>query len=181
MIAIGIDPGLHFTGIAVVDALKIHCVQLVKVPAKTTGVDAVVQMIGKVSQAIGDLATDTTRPPWGVIVVEGQQVYRRRHGQKTGKPEDLLRIAHVAGGALSECIYYGTIHGAVTRVPDPADWKGQVPKHVSGARSLHAYGFTSLESFKKHVKGGDLPDGQLEHVLDAVGLAHWGLTKGLHA
>jgi len=185
LIAIGIDPDLHNTGIAVVDADSILAVGVAKISAKLKGDEAVVEMCEELARFFDFHPAFNHHAKIGVV--EGQQLYRG----KTKNPDSILRLAQVAGAAV----------GAVIRdfdylqrmfFPRPVNWKGSVPKFIHQARTLMGFGIAServgrdpktMWARPAHLPLADcvlltpVTKGQWKHVVDAIGLARWGLLK----
>lgn len=178
---LGVDPGLHSTGLAVCSLNEILELAIVSVPGDLTEDDAVIAMVR---------ALQLKLPWWGGIehvVVEGQQIYLG----KTHNPDSILRLSQVAGA----CVSWATQGqpGCTIAIPRPKKWKGDIPKGVSAGRSLDHYGILCKVSkdgedidvdpcHLSGIKGArDIPAKELNHVFDALGLALWGLTKGKKA
>ncbi|MCP4897869.1 MAG: crossover junction endodeoxyribonuclease RuvC [bacterium] len=190
-VSLGIDPDLHDTGLALCASDRVLAVGVVRVARKLTGDAAVLRM----SKALAEYI-----PPWmaqlqghegfnpaalDALVVEGQELYL----VKTGNPDSILRLAQVAGAALSVAQAVGDPTTAL--IPRPKTWKGTVPKDIHQARMLTRYGW----KYKKKGTGKNQwccpvslgphrilstvkwPEGCWKHIVDAIGLGRWGLQK----
>ncbi len=97
------------------------------------------------------------------ICVEGQQFYGTERSK--GDPNDLIRLAQVAGAVLG-----GLLTGrpdATYSMPLPRQWKGSTPKAIHHTRLARDY---------PHWVGPvarDTPKSKQHHVWDAVGLLEW--------
>ena len=69
-------------------------------------------------------------PPPHVVVIEQQVIYPHSRSD----PQDILQVAGVAGALVG---VGASLQAEVVGV-DPAEWKGQAPKHVIAARSKSA-------------------------------------------
>lgn len=193
MIVLGVDPDLHSTALALADEHRVYAVELVQVDKKLKGEDAVIAMCEGVFVRIEDFlnanAEHTLASDELGAVVEAQQLYLGGSKSKA-TPEDLLNLANVTGAALAAV----TIRGLRAARPLPKKWKGDVPKEIHQARVCLRYGWT-FDSKSDHVEpffapgsaqwltkpdGADTikPLSNWKHVLDAVGLAYYGATKG---
>jgi hypothetical protein len=125
-----------------------------------------------------------------VAAVEGQRLVAAA-GRRHARPEDLLRLAQVTGGAMASV--QGSLDRARLLVPKPQEWKGQVPKQVHQARTLRALGLDPV----KHGSGASgycrpsvepspllgsqgafsVRGSDWKHVCDAVGLALWAAKR----
>ena len=181
-IAIGIDPDLHHVGVAVASRSRILALRSISVPNALRGPDAVTVMalalreIHDIVSLVNGVVTH--------IAVEGQTVYPASSG-KTVRPQDLIRLAQVAGAALAHCTN-AIPSPAWIECPEPVLWKGQVPKAIHQVRTLNAYGGETagwkwvMPKVKQkgivvmaNPVGIVLPGAQWTHVLDALGLARW--------
>lgn len=169
MICLGIDPGMHFTGLAVCSPGKVEAVRIVRVARTVTGVDAVVEMIVKLSDAINEILSAS--PSVDYYCVEGQQKYVGAGAA----PEDLLRLALVAGAAVSLSMELGK-DGIKGSVPLPREWKGNVPKKIHNERVLSRLGLTP-DTFGSLPGAEEIKASEREHVIDAVGLAQWAIRR----
>lgn len=182
---LGIDPDLHNTGLALADAHRVYAVRLVTVDKNLKGEDAVIAMCAALPPVMASLLGSGVEG----IVVEAQELYLGGDAPK-GKPEDLFNLANVTGAALSV-----VVQGPARRRPLPKEWKGQRPKSVHQASVCLKLGWAFerradyvVPHFHEDalVRGYPTPDGADEimplgnwkHVMDAVGLALWGATKG---
>lgn len=176
-IALGIDPDLHHCAYAFATASKVLAVGVVKVSDKITGDKAAPEMNRRLVSAF-ECFRRHYEP--ALAVVEGQQIYLG--GNTQANPDSILRLGQVAGGAMA--LAYAAWPGLLVIAPRPQRWKGNVPKKIHHGRILNRYGVRTSE-------GGEFTPGSLKadgedhieashwiHVLDAIGLAHWGLTRG---
>lgn len=100
-----------------------------------------------------------------ILVIEWPQVYRATRSK--GDPNDLLAVAGVAGGVLSQVTALQR-----TLTPKPAEWKGQVPKEIHNARVL-----ARLDDAERALVDGAGPASLLNNAIDAVGLGLWALGR----
>jgi hypothetical protein len=174
MFVLGIDPDLHSTGWAVYDGKEVVAVGCIKVPRKLTGMGA-----------IGTMMMAAKGECWGgvvdVLVVEGQELYLGN----TKNTRSILDLA-LCAGTIMGVVYTGS--GAkYVLCPKPAEWKGQVPKHIHHRRILDGLGVAYAlvgttvvpEKTSLHLLpgGATLKNGDWKHVTDAIGLAIWGAEK----
>lgn len=126
------------------------------------------------------------------VVVEGQQIYQ---GVRQ-RPDDILRLAQVAGAAAGVATH---LAGATQLLmPRPQEWKGSVPKPIHQARVLerlgwpyerkgpapkrtmgkveHA-GYCVPTSVPTDVALYDVRPSDWKHIVDAIGLALWGVDQ----
>ncbi len=119
------------------------------------------------------LYTDNT-----FAIVEGQVVYKN---DKKSNPADLIRLARASGIACAY-LYQSGVNGIY--VTPPSEWKGTAQKHAKQADIIRKMGLTPKlmggRSGKYCVPEEglyDLKATQLKHVIDAVGIAQWGLDQ----
>jgi len=177
MISIGVDPDLHCTGMAIVQEHQVLSVAVARVPKTLTGEKAVLAMVAEMKhQLVPLLAGGLHRTPH-TAVIEGQQIYLKGLAKK----DSILLLAQVAGAAAA----LATVMGCrKVYMPRPVDWKGSVPKPIHQERVLGRLGIESVRTKMGAVPRGDLsairgaehlkPADWL-HVVDAIGLAVWGL------
>ena len=169
MRVLAFDPDLHHTGWAFVSDGSVKEVGTVDVPAKLTGFEATLQMMNNV-QLEHDEWSHLDK-----VVIEGQQFYRP--GRAKGNPNSLRWLAYLSGAIAGHAL--GFIPDTKVVIVDPADWKGQVPKHVHQARTYKRLGWPCEEHGGKDpymVPTGspfELKATQWKHVGDAIGLALW--------
>lgn len=169
MIALGIDPDTKNTGIAIVscDAVpEVIYFATVKVKASLPVETRILHLSRAIAMQLRDL-------PYGIpvehIVVEGQRVYPR----SKVRPQDLIHLAQVAGLAAAHAQQAYPL--ATLCIPEPRVWKGTVEKGAMQRRILKRVGLTdSLEGVDGVEK---MTKTQRGHVVDAIGLALWGLGK----
>lgn len=102
----------------------------------------------------------------GDIVIEKPQVYRATRSK--GDPNDLIDLAILVGRYVERC------NGDVTLVT-PAEWKGQVPKHIHARRILDA--LTDGERRVATVESAKLSKSSRHNMIDAIGLGLWKLGR----
>lgn len=174
----GIDPDLHHTGIAVVDELcRVIGVECVVLGSKHTGEEAVILMSRAIGAVIGMIRDHS--PGVNNVVVEGQTISFRQ----TADPDSIIKLAHVTGACVGAANELLECH---LRIPKPREWKGQVPKQVHQQRTLNYLGWTyELHGSPKNAYASpvDPPVGKKlkathwKHVVDAIGLALWGIEQ----
>ena len=181
MICLGVDPDLHNTGWALVesgDSPVVLAVGVAKVSGRYKGTDAIVRMSKSFYSSV--LISDLDDPD--LVVVEGQEIYV---GKSKARHSDILSLAQAAGvclGLLAHC--YPSL------LPKPKEWKGEVPKQTHQSRVLQKLhgdwtwekigsqkdGYCNVTSAPSHLS--TLNKTAWKHVIDAIGLACWGLSKG---
>ncbi len=133
MIALGIDPDLHTTGIALVERLGEGDCRLLWTATARVGPefkrrDAVAPMAVCIQGCLKN------RPSGGCdrVVVEAQSAYL---GNSSTPPADLLVLAQITGVAISVAVEH-ILYEVYDRVlvPRPSEWKGNVPKKIHHAR-----------------------------------------------
>lgn len=182
--AIGVDPDLHNTAIAVATKDQVLALGVIRGQKGLIEDEAVEDMVAALTDGIEDFLNDRAHV---LIAVDNHQA--RVEGQKFyGKslPEDLIRLATVSGAAMS-CL---NARGHAVKTMQPTHWKGSVDKTTNQARTLAAYGISykvvgGLKGYCIPAKGKEkLPaiwtsDGSpplqsdWKHVLDALGIARW--------
>lgn len=156
MYALGIDPDLHTCGWAFVnDGCKVRSMGTARVLKEHRGFVAGAYMGTELHDALLDARDDGLVRP-AAIVVETQKVYL---GTKV-RPQDLVSLAFGAGAAMQAAV---SVYPSVdVLLPEPGEWKGSIPKAAFTRRLRARFG---------------LPAGKVNvHVVDACGLAWWGLT-----
>jgi len=112
------------------------------------------------------------------MAIEGQDVIRGH----TKNPADIIKLAQVAGFWAAQRRGNATVH-----VPEPKEWKGQVPKGVHHKRLCAMLGLRSKTMGGKHPYecplnddgtprvnlGNGIVPSDWKHLLDAFGLAIW--------
>lgn len=161
MLALGIDPDLHTTGIAVVESLPqsyhLRWVGTARVGDEHKRNAAV----GPMAQAMSKILTVLRAKhfvSFNCIVVEGQQFYG---GASRSSPADLICLAQAAGAAAG--VTAPIFPDSKILMPLPPKWTGGIPKEIRHARlASKVIGFDICRN---------------EHERDAVGLAVWGLSR----
>lgn len=202
---LGIDPDLDTTAFAFVDA-NTTCVELVGVARPLKGVGRKVErMVAAINVAFTNIACDTHEFTYSqkirdafergrifCTVVEGQQIYQ---GVRQ-RPDDILRLSQVAGGGAGIASH---LCGATRLLmPRPQEWKGSVPKPIHQARVLERLGwpyerkgpapkrtmgkvehsgYCVPTSVPSDVALYDVRPSDWKHIVDAIGLALWGVDQ----
>lgn len=170
----GIDPDMHTLPIVVIDYNgTLNHIQVIDVAPKITGREALVQMVKQLHSRYRGPIPD-------VLTVEGQELYQFGPS-KTKNPKSIMFLATVAGACMERFTHAHDIY-----FPTPQEWKGNVPKQIHQGRILGRMGI-------EYTKHGSKEDGycapisgdnfgitrhaQWKHIVDAIGLAQWGLTQ----
>lgn len=170
MIALGIDPDTRYTGMALVTLDKVLAIGGIRSD------NGLIPMCQRIFHGIRE-AMVLARPD--VIVVEGQQIYRNTRVDGN----NVLQVAAVAGAALAV-----TEGCSKVLLPRPRDWKGQRPKGVDQKNTLRHYGWKFLDNGPTHPPSWTVPAGlktfgdpipvrHKKEIVDAMGLARWGLDE----
>lgn len=183
LLALGLDPDSHASSWAILalnpgggepELLEVGVCSVAK---SQKGAKAVTGMAG-------ELVLLRTKHAPQIIVVEGQQIYARSRA----KPDSILQLAQVAGAAVAAMRI--KFPSAQVLIPRPGEWKGDVPKRIHQARLWNRLG-VEYESRGTPAAGYAVPKGlscegagkvkraDWKHLADAVGLAEWGLRRGL--
>ena len=117
-----------------------------------------------------------------LLVVESQEAYLGS-GSRKSTPKDLIWLATVAG-------LMAAIPSERLLMPRPKEWKGQVPKAIQQGRKARRLGWqgtihetksggwfepTDFGAYPPEIH--DVRGTQWGHVMDAIGLALWGLQR----
>ena len=154
--SIGIDPGINFTGLAVLRRGVVEKVDLIKRRSDDLESNIYAQCmmytrtLDEFFRRFGMLGTGVHRTI---------EVPRNRPGSPV-RVEDILNLSLLAG-ALAGC---GPVY--MTALVTPKQWKGDTPKPVHNVRVLEQ--MPELSGMLK-----PWPRGQHEHMIDAVGIAKW--------
>lgn len=186
---IGCDPDLHSTAIALVqrdpasEEFKVLAATVVRTSTDKKRNRAVEELINKRRHKINEFYRSVEIEEDPRCVIESQEmVYSSRSG---ANPRDLLPIATVTGVMAQ----YLADYCLEVVLPLPSEWKGQVPKAVNHARTASLLGWeTKTMGGKKPylcpVSGheeirltGKVNPGDWKHLMDAIGLAIWGLKQ----
>lgn len=103
---------------------------------------------------------------YGHLVIEKPQVYRATRSK--GDPNDLIELAILVGRYVERCT------GEVTLV-SPAEWKGQVTKHIHAHRIIDALSLDELHVMQNAEQ--ITPKGDRHNMIDAIGLGLWKLGR----
>lgn len=176
MISLGIDPDTNSTGFALVDdtrgPLALGCLPN---SGELRGRKAALHQIAEIRKLSGLPALPD------IVVVEYQEHYA---GKGKANPNHLMLLSMITGAGL--CIF----HDGFTKMfaPYPKEWKGSVPKGIHQKRILSKLGWEFKDNGKKLAPTPVFPDlpviGDIEagakEVVDAIGLAQWGLKQVAH-
>jgi len=103
--------------------------------------------------------------PRALVVIELPQIYRA--GSSEGDPNDLVKVAYLAGGYGLRAKQLGA--RVVTALP--AEWKGQVKKPIHNARVLSGLTMGELRMYEQCTES--VAPSKRNNVIDAIGLAKW--------
>ena len=185
MISLGLDPDTTHVGFGILasnvgEALfDLHhpvLAGLIDVCDDKAAVEDRIQSLALiVPQVFASLATKF-QP--NIIVIESQRY--RTHSKVDA--QDLIMLAQAAGicMAAARCVWPRA--GMFT--PEPADWKGSIPKEVFTRRLISRMKLGQGPTIRRRCaityNGAEiserLPASKHTHAIDALGLARWGLT-----
>lgn len=113
-----------------------------------------------------------------LIIVEGQNA----KFETNAHPQDQIWLGQVAGGAAALALQQTS--GAELYMPEASEWKGSVPKPIHQKRILEGLGWSPIKKTTTHSypkkpprEDFDFTSGQWKHIVDAIGLALWGIKK----
>lgn len=197
--SVGIDPDSHNCAFAVTCPSGIVAAKVVKVGKEFKGqaaVEAMIQhIIASIPTWIHHLVDSHRMTAWPSYVIgEGQQIYAKG---KTKNPGSVLMLAPIVGAAIAAVAHSNM---PAVRVPLPNQWKGDIPKSVCQARVLRKRGISyairgsrtakrdtryavplsTIEVDHIYTEGRKMLDGDWKHLVDAIGLADWGLGQYNH-
>jgi hypothetical protein len=166
---LALDPDTKGSGWAYLQGGKIEAVGVISPSEKgLKGSLAAIAMAGMINYTL------TKLPPVDLAVVEGQEVYRN------GKADanNLLLLALVSGAALATM----SSRAKLMVCPRPKEWKGGAPKGAHQARILDEIGWKyDFQGPKVPPKVREtlegIPPEHVKEIVDAIGLALWGLKK----
>ena len=181
--ALGVDPDTKATGLALATCtlpLREVAPQEIEIKlvasATAEGMDArrrLPPMAKALRESIADLV-DHLSPALDMIVVEGVA-----HRKNDPRPDNIIQLGVVQGLAMGAALIFegetGPISDPQLRMPLPVEWKGTMGKadhHALLLRRMH------LKKTLKGVPGAeDMKPAHRIHVIDAIGLAVWGLEQ----
>ena len=188
---LGIDPGIHHIGFALVDdRLRIVRVGCLNVEHQTD-TDAIIAMLQRLCgwMALASPLDNLMHPYYELkaVALEGQENYIIAEAS----PRDIRKLSMLAGGVLMALLE----RELKVYVPKPAEWKGQLDKLESQRLIVSRAGMDPDKYF--YVRGGTkpylsakpeagilgydkVPASSWEHVLDAVGLGQFAAKKWLY-
>ncbi len=185
MFFIGIDPDLHNTGLALLngdtgEVIEVKCVS----SSGKKEEEAVIAMARALRFEWFPGYTYLDTP--STVVIEAQEIYA---GGGTKNPRNIMHLAQVAGAAIAIAIRITTGPKKNLWFPRPAEWKGQVPKRIHQARILkrmkwdcqkvgtkdRGYCYPTMPN--SDLAREPLQKTQWKHVVDAIGLAQWGIKR----
>lgn len=152
---IGIDPGINFTGVAILDD-----------SGRATAVNLIERKYFKLAENMQQQAAELREflyLGYALSVVELPRIYPH----KPQRANDQMDLAFMAGGLLSAA----SMRSIQVKIATPHEWKGTTPKNIHNRRVLREVKNLEalLEPYKKTTH---------EHIIDAAGLALWALGKG---
>src|SRR5574343_1281146 len=141
---VAVDPGVHATGIAVFNGQTLMIADLVQA-------ETLEQMISRLDERV--MRGEAPHFNYDRGVIERPTVYSKN---SKGDPNDLIRVAIVAGAAAVRCFS--------VRFVEPRTWKGQVPKAIHNRRVVETLSPAELAAI------ACIQPKSLQHnALDAVG------------
>jgi hypothetical protein len=151
---IGIDPGINFTGVAILEDGKVKFAKLInrKYDALPVNIDQ------QSCELAGLLQIRLDRIFVAKAVVEAPRIYP----DSPARDNDQMDLSLMAGAlfrAVSSISYAALL-------AYPRTWKGTTPKKIHNKRILE-----KLPELNELLK--PYPKGQHEHIIDAAGLALW--------
>lgn len=173
---LGIDPGTTRTGLAILEGNANPELIYVGVAKGKDQLSTISQIYCQISHIKFIYVIDK-------IIIEGQEFYQTDQ-KKKAKPQDLIKAAFISGAAAAFSTVY--LSQAEILQPLPKVWKKQVPKHIHQKRILDKLRIPIVKYMKSQCPvpdtskiksiGSNINDGDWYDILDAVGLALWGLT-----
>ena len=157
---IGIDPGVSMSAYAIAtDRVLTGCGLLKKVKADLFVAQAL-------KSQLDQLRINAPLKKLSHAIIEYPMIYDRQAQSRRVDPNDLVKVAFIAGGYAA---LFGTL-GSVVWLPKPREWKGSVPKHIHNARLMKRF-----PEIEKLIIG--FPPSYRHNVIDAIGLVDWGLSQ----
>lgn len=150
MIVVGVDPGTRALGLALFEHGRLAHVQLVR----AKGLEQMLSAILDLNRYWADR-----------LVVERAEVYP----DGNAKPNDLGQLLIVAGAIA------GSVRHTRLMLPYPKQWKGQVPKNIHHDKLRK--GLTDADRRVLDAAMSFVPPSLRHNMLDAVGLARWGMRE----
>lgn len=174
MIILGGDPDLHGTPLVLIEAFankrpKVLQVEQAYVPKNILGRRAVAASSFAIYEALRRLKYTPE-----LAVIESQQIYTKGP-YKTPNPDDILLIAHITGIVVGFCGLQ--IPKENILLPQPKEWKSQIPKGPQQGRSYAIMGWTSKMHGK--VTHAKLKADSVEKVRDTSWSSAEGVMDGL--
>lgn len=189
---IGCDPGIHQTAFVSLEGDKlapvVKRILVIQGNKKLKGVHATIEMCA-VLPCFQVKSLSPVLETVVVLAVEGQEQRPRNQG-KSARPEDLINLANVTGAVLA------SVRADKLYRPTPTEWKGSKPKRVQQARTCAIMGWNyelhgtgdkqfcvptgiTLDLMVERLKFDIGALSNWSHVMDALGLALWGMDKSL--
>ncbi len=156
MIVLGIDPGVKMSGWAVVDGDVLLSCGLARTH-DMTAVGRTLDMIANIPKCTTGIDT---------LVCEVPVIYPTN--KQKGDQNALIMLAYAAGGITTLLASRAPLDMRVLN-PKPHEWKGGTPKEIHNERVIER-----VPAIKYHIK--DIPKSYQHNVVDAVGLALWGVS-----
>lgn len=178
-VALGIDPDTTNIGFGVVEEgdriLRAGLIQggNPKADVRTR----ILLLVGAIQSTYMDLKQRGIEPD--IIVVEGQR-YRHQAKKNKVRPQDLIHLAQVAGMCITAAHEFWP--SFALRFPEPAEWKGTIPKEVYTRRTCKRMNILSDVKQKCLMQGSRVisdpyPLSQHTHAIDGIAMAWWGLRQ----
>ena len=173
-----IDPDLHYSSLVGLSySGQVVAVQQTDVPRQLKGPAAVVALWEALCEDFDDLGVIGS-PIDRYLLLEDQVGYKG--GRNVGS---LILLAKAAGLAQAAASY--ELRPTVTKYAAPQTWKGNVPKSAHQPKIIKQSGLPATKrglNYKidwpsPHEWASELPASRQSHIVDALGLALWGLRN----
>lgn len=169
MIWLGVDPDTQHTGICLYSAdPKYYIVGIIRTPSGLVGTEAIIAQAKGAQQFFLYLFANYLSTEFGLVVERQTKFHHRK-----SRPEALLKLALVSGVWLGQANRFARIF-----LPEPVEWKGQIPKEIHHRRVMKEADL-SYQMDRDHIVPTNIPSfckiltSDWTHIIDAIGLAIW--------
>lgn len=162
---LAIDPGIKACGMSIFEKDRLVYCNVLRPMAVVHPLVGIKEIMA-LAQAAWDANMGVSYSP-ELLIVEKPQIYQQQHLK--GDPNDLIPLAIMAG------MFWERFKPKNIILPQPKEWKGQVPKDVMSRRTL-----TKLDKREQEVLKEDLirvPERLRHNGLDSIGIGLYGLNR----